>query len=103
MKILVICQYYHPEPFRITDICETLVSMGHEVTVLTGLPNYPEGVVSNEYKGKEKKRETINSVNVIRTYEKGRGKGKVSLFLNYLSFAISGTAPQWSKEDMFVV
>ena len=43
MKILVVCQYYYPEPFRISDICETLVEKGHDVTVFTGLPNYPRG------------------------------------------------------------
>jgi hypothetical protein len=54
MKLLVICQYYYPEPFRITDICESLVGKGHDVTVLTGLPNYPEGIVVKEYrKGKK--------------------------------------------------
>lgn len=42
MNILVICQYYYPEPFRISDICEAMAKRGHEVTVLTGLPNYPE-------------------------------------------------------------
>ena len=44
MKILVVCQYYYPEPFRISDICEELVKNGNEVTVLTGIPNYPEGM-----------------------------------------------------------
>ena len=43
MKILVVCQYYWPEPFRISDICEALVQRGHQVTVVTGTPNYPEG------------------------------------------------------------
>lgn len=54
MKVLVVCQYYYPEPFRIVDICESLVEMGHEVTVLTGLPNYPEGKVLKEYKNVKK-------------------------------------------------
>lgn len=103
MKILVVCQYYHPEPFRITDICETLVTMGHEVTVLTGLPNYPEGVVPNEYKRNKKRHEVINGVSVIRTYEKGRGKGKVNLFLNYLSFAISGSLKSLTIKEKFDV
>ena len=50
MKILVVCQYYYPENFQITPICEELASKGNEVTVLTGLPNYPIGIVPNEYK-----------------------------------------------------
>ena len=49
MKILVVCQYYYPEPFRISDICEELVKNGNEVTVLTGIPNYPEGIIYEGY------------------------------------------------------
>lgn len=41
MKILFVCQHYKPEPFRLSDICEDLVQRGHEVAVLTGIPNYP--------------------------------------------------------------
>ena len=41
--ILVISQYFHPEPFRISDMCRDLVRRGYRVTVLTGIPNYPEG------------------------------------------------------------
>ena len=39
MKILVACQYYAPEPFRISDICEALAEQGNDVTVVTGTPN----------------------------------------------------------------
>ena len=49
MRILVVCQYYYPENFQINDIAEQLAADGHEVTVLTGLPNYPLGVVPEEY------------------------------------------------------
>ena len=49
MKILVVSQFYYPEQFRINDICEELVRRDCEVTVLTGLPNYPEGKVNKEY------------------------------------------------------
>ena len=57
MKILVVCQYYYPEPFRISDICENLVKNGHHVTVLTGLPNYPEGYILDEYINGKKREE----------------------------------------------
>lgn len=91
MKILVVCQYYSPEPFRISDTCETLVKRGHDVTVLTGLPNYPEGDVLDEYRNGKKRTEIINGVKVLRSIEIGRGKSKIRLFLNYLSFAVSGS------------
>lgn len=90
MKILVVCQYYHPEPFRITDICETLVKKGHQVTVLTGLPNYPEGKILSEYRFGKKRKEILNGVNIIRCFEIGRGKSKIQLFINYVSFMIFG-------------
>lgn len=91
MKLLVICQYYYPEPFRISDICEALVEKGHHVTVLTGLPNYPEGKVLHAYRGGKNRKEVINGVNVIRSFEIGRGNRKATLLLNYFSFAISAT------------
>jgi glycosyltransferase involved in cell wall biosynthesis len=104
MKILVVCQYYYPEPFRITDICETLVRRGHEVTVLTGLPNYPEGIVLKEYKWGKKRLETINGVKIIRTFEMGRGNSRIKLFLNYYSFAISASLKaRFFKEEFDVI
>ncbi|OQR54021.1 glycosyltransferase family 4 protein [Bacillus sp. CDB3] len=91
MKILVVCQYYFPEQFRVNDICSELAREGHEVTVLTGLPNYPSGVVDKKYKTFKNRKEEINGVTVIRSWLLGRGKGTKKLALNYLSFAISST------------
>ena len=88
MKILVVCQYYYPENFQITPICEALVVEGYDVTVLTGLPNYPNGLVPEEYRMGHRK-EIINGVKVIRCYEKGRQKGMIGLALNYGSFVFS--------------
>ena len=103
MKILVICQYYYPEPFRITDICESLVIRGHEVTVLTGLPNYPEGVVLEEYRHGERREEVLGGVKIIRCHETGRGKTKVRLFFNYLSYAVSATIKACRMNEEFDV
>ena len=90
MKILVVSQYYYPEPFRITDICEELVKRGHQITVLTGLPNYPEGKVLKEFKKKEHRDEIKNGVRIIRCHEHGRGKNAFHMLWNYFSFALSG-------------
>ncbi|MFF5993395.1 glycosyltransferase family 4 protein [Lysinibacillus sp. KU-BSD001] len=91
MRILVICQYYYPEPFRISDICEELVKNGYDVTVITGLPNYPEGKVLSEYRYRKKRIEIINGVKVVRCFEIGRGRRKFMLFLNYFSYALSAS------------
>lgn len=89
MKILVVCQYYYPEPFRITDICEELVKRGHEVSVITGEPNYPEGEIYNGYENHDRLDEVINGVNVHRCRIIPRKTGAVYRFLNYYSFAFS--------------
>ena len=50
MKILIISQYFWPENFRINELSNQLKILGNEVTVLTGLPNYPEGKIYEEFK-----------------------------------------------------
>lgn len=89
MKILVICQYYYPEPFRISDICEEMVRRGHDVTVVVGIPNYPEGIVYKGYENGQKREETINGVKVQRCFTVPRKTGAVYRVLNYYSYAIS--------------
>lgn len=101
MNILVICQYYYPEPFRISDICEAMAKRGHEVTVLTGLPNYPEGKVLADYRYRKKREERLNGIKIIRSYEVGRGSNKISLFLNYFSFAISASIKTLFMKEKF--
>jgi len=91
MKILVVCQYYYPEQFRINDICEQLVEDGHSVTVLTGLPNYPNGDVPKEYRRGRKRKEVVKGVNVIRSFEIGRKNGVVGMALNYASYMLSAS------------
>ncbi|NCC57849.1 MAG: glycosyltransferase WbuB [Synergistales bacterium] len=101
MKILIICQYFYPERFRVNDISFELVKNGHDVTVLTGLPNYPSGVVETEYRRFRKRAETINGVRVRRSWLLGRGKGSLRLALNYLSFAFSSMIKALSIEKDF--
>ena len=87
MKILVICQYYHPEPFRISDICEELVRMGNEVTVVTGTPNYPMGNIYEGYENGAHRDEVINGVSVHRCAIHPRKTGALHRLWNYFSFA----------------
>lgn len=89
MKVLVVCQYYYPEPFRIPDICEALVSMGHSVTVVTGTPNYPEGEIYPGYEKGAKADEVIGGVRVHRCPLVPRKTGTLYRFLNYYSFVFS--------------
>ena len=89
MKLLVVCQYYYPEPFRIQDICEEMVKRGHEVTVVTGEPNYPEGVIYPGYERHQKSDETIRGVRVHRCPIVPRRKGALYRLLNYFSYPLS--------------
>lgn len=88
-SILIICQYYYPEPFRISDICEELVKRGYEVMVITGQPNYPEGKIYKGYENNRHRDEVINGVKIHRCNTIPRKKGKVYRFLNYYSYVIS--------------
>ena len=91
MKILVICQYYYPEPFKVHDLCEALVSEGHEVDVITSFPNYPMGEIYEGYKNGEHKDEVLNGVNVHRVFTIGRRTGFIWRVVNYYTYSISST------------
>lgn len=104
MKILVICQYYKPEPFRVSDICEALVQMGHSVSVVTGTPNYPEGEIYPGYENGQKSEEIIGGVTVHRCPLIPRKKGVLYRFLNYYSFVwSSGKYLRSVKENFDIV
>lgn len=85
MNILVVSQYYYPEPFRINEICEELVRRNNKVTVITSNPNYPDGEIYTGYYNKSSK-EIINGVIVWRCKCRPRHQGAVNLGLNYIDF-----------------
>ena len=88
MKILVVCQHFYPENFRINDICFELKRRGNDVTVLTGLPNYPEGRVLKDYKWFKNRNQDIKGVKIKRCSLIGRGKSTLKMVLNYMWFAV---------------
>ena len=63
--ILVVSQYFYPEPFRINDMCQEWVKRGYKVTVLTGIPNYPEGKFYKGYNWRKNRKETWNGIDII--------------------------------------
>lgn len=89
MKVLVICQHYWPENFRVTEICEALVERGHQVTALVGLPNYPTGIIPEEYRWFQNRHQFRNGVEIKRCFEIGRKPGKIGLAVNYVSYMTS--------------
>lgn len=88
--ILVVSQYFYPETFRINDICQEWVRRGYEVTVVTGIPNYPMGRTFKGYGLTKKRNEIWNGIEIHRVPLIPRGSSSIGMVLNYLSFMISG-------------
>lgn len=90
-KILFVCQYFYPETFRGNDIAFHLAEEGHDVHVVTGIPNYPKGKFFPGYGLLKKRHEVINGVRVTRLPLVPRGEdNKIMLMLNFFSFFIVG-------------
>lgn len=91
MHILIVTQYFWPENFRINDLALGLLERGHQVTVLTGVPNYPDGSFFEGY-GYFNKQQDYYGVKVLRVPLIPRGKGGgLRLALNYISFAAAAS------------
>jgi len=97
MKILYISQYFYPEmgaaAARVYEMSKHWVQMGHEVSVLTSFPNYPDGVISPDYRRQMKKliiRENVSGIDVMRTIGfPTHLRSSLRRSLNYSSFFIS--------------
>jgi colanic acid biosynthesis glycosyl transferase WcaI len=90
LRILVVSQYFWPENFRINDLVKELVQRGHEVTVLTGIPNYPAGKVIEAYRQHPNAFARYEDAKVFRVPMLPRSSGGLRLMLNYLSFVLGG-------------
>lgn len=89
MHVLIVSQYFWPENFRINDLALGLLERGHQVTVLTGSPNYPAGSFFKGY-GYFNRPDKYHGIKILRVPLIPRGKGGgVRLALNYLSYAVS--------------
>lgn len=91
MKILLISQWFDPEPtFKGLAFANQLMKQGHQVTVITGFPNYPGGQLYKGYRLKPVQVEDINGVKVYRVaLYPSHDKSVIGRVLNYLSFAFS--------------
>jgi glycosyltransferase involved in cell wall biosynthesis len=90
-KWLIVTQYYHPEPgapqIRLRALAKELTRLGRRVTILTGMPNYPDGVIYEGYRGKLRMTDEVDGIQVNRIwlYPAG-GKNPFKRMINYLSF-----------------
>jgi glycosyltransferase involved in cell wall biosynthesis len=86
-RILIFTNHFFPENFKVNDIAFELAKNNFEVTVLTGVPNYPQGKFHKGYGLLKKRNETIKGVKVIRVPLIPRGKDNLFLLaINYFSF-----------------
>lgn len=88
MRILFICQYFYPEVFRGNDIAFHWADQGHEVHVVSGIPNYPDGKFHDGYGLLKKRNEVVKGVKVTRLPIFPRGNNKIMLMLNYFSYLV---------------
>lgn len=93
MRLTILTQYYEPEigapQRRLSSLANYFVSAGHEVTVLTAMPNYPSGRIHAGYGGWVSK-ETMRGVNIIRTFiYPTQSVRLIPRLLNYFSFVCS--------------
>ena len=88
-KLLVITPRFWPENMRINYIVQKLSEDGFQITVLTGLPNYPSGKIDGDFKKHKKDYSRLNDIEIVRCFEIPRKQSKFFLALNYLSTWIS--------------
>lgn len=93
MRILVVTQYIYPESFKSNELVFELAHKGYHVDVLTGIPNYPEGVYYKGYGLFRKRVERIDGATFYRCFQTPRGRkaSGIGLGLNYLSFVFFAT------------
>ena len=93
MRVLVLAQYYDPVPVpKPGEVARWLAAQGHDVSVLTGLPNYPSGVLMPGYRLTPWRRETRDNLSVRRVFELPyHGRSALGRMLNYSSFMVAGS------------
>lgn len=96
MKILVVTQYFYPEIFRVNTLVAELVNRGHDVTVLTGYPQYPQGKIYDGYGFNKPYDREWNGAKIERIKMRPRGKTPLGLLLNCYTFVSEGK--KWVKK-----
>jgi glycosyltransferase involved in cell wall biosynthesis len=97
VHILILTQYYPPETGapqnRLSDLARRLARSGHDLTILTAMPNYPRGKIFQEYRNRFLVKDEHAGIKVIRTWIYATEKKTfVRRLLNYFSFVVSSFA-----------
>jgi glycosyltransferase involved in cell wall biosynthesis len=89
-RVLVVCQHFWPENFRLNDICDFLVEKDCDIEVLCGIPNYPTGKFFPGYGFFKNRKQVHNGIDIRRSFEIPRGNNtNARIFINYVSFPLS--------------
>ena len=94
--------YFPPEvnapALRVSEMASRWADNGADVTVLTGFPNHPSGIIPDEYKGMKRLVTKFKKLKVVRTYQYAApNKGFLKRIMNYLSFMFSSVLLGTSK------
>jgi glycosyltransferase involved in cell wall biosynthesis len=90
LKLCIFTNHFFPEDFKVNDIAFELAKRGNEITVITAIPDYPQGKFYNGYSLFKRKREKVNGVLVYRLPIIPRGKGRrIEIIINYVSYFLS--------------
>src|SRR5579864_8589927 len=94
LRVVFLTHYFPPEvgapQTRLFELARRLGDAGMRVTVVTGFPNYPTGVVATGYRGRRSMEEDLDGVRVLRIWVFATpNRGFVRRILNHLSFALS--------------
>lgn len=94
MRFLLLTQFYDPEPiFKPHILAKELLKRGHDVSVITGFPNYPSGKIYDGYRQRLLQRQNMDDVKLLRIpLYADHSKSGLKRSLNYLSFAASASA-----------
>lgn len=108
LNILLVTQYFWPENMRINDFVREFSAKGHNVTVLTGMPNYPEGKIYEQYRDHPEVFSEFYGAKIVRVPLIPRGNRSINLVLNYLSFftmasVVGGWKLRHKKYDVIFV
>jgi glycosyltransferase involved in cell wall biosynthesis len=110
VRVVLLTHYFHPEvgapQTRLLELAGALSERGHDVTVVTGFPNYPDGVIQSAYRGRRFQVERLGELRVVRTLvypAPNQGVGR--RLLNHLSFALSSIvgAARAERADVVIV
>ena len=108
MRILFLSHYFPPEvnapASRTHEPCREWVRQGHDVTVITGVPNHPRGVLFEGYENRLVQEEDVDGIRVIRTWMfLSANEGFLGRISNYVLFAVTASLLSFKAERPDVV